>query len=79
MDDVDEMVNAMLAQAERDAGTEHVNGVRWHEAPLPRRWHRCRTQTSGWVGLTRVERCACGALSRNGGRWLERNSRRRGA
>lgn len=79
MDLAEEMLNAMLAEAERDAGIEHVNGVRWHEAPLPKWWHRCCVQTSGWIGLTLVERCACGAMSRNGGRWSERNSRRREA
>jgi hypothetical protein len=57
----------------------HVDGIPWHEAVIPRRFHRCRAQTTGFVNyLTRIERCACGGL-REGGRrfWIERNSRRK--
>lgn len=50
--------------------------VWWFQAPIPRRWHRCRPQTTGCVGLTLYERCPCGAGRLNGGPWLERNSRR---
>lgn len=61
------------------------DGVRWDEAPLPRRWHRCRPQTTGLIGSLWVSRCACGALrddtmprpmwlSRH--MWLYRNSNR---
>lgn len=78
MADMDEMLGDLLANAEREAGTVHVGGVCWYEARLPMRWHRCRVQTSGWIGFMRVVRCACGAISLNGGRWRERNSRRRG-
>jgi hypothetical protein len=55
---------------------EHVGGVPWWAAPVPRRWHRCRAQTRGWRYFDEVERCACGAIRRNGRSWLERNARR---
>jgi len=70
----------VLAHRSDDASTEisHRNGVPWHEAPLPRRWHFCEVQTRGWRGyFTLVERCACGAISIDDGRWKDKNSRRR--
>lgn len=56
---------------------DHRDGVAWYDAPIPRRWHRCFVQTDGWLGLTRVWRCPCGAVALNGGPWDERNSRRK--
>lgn len=64
---------------------EHFHGVPWHEAALPRRWHKCFPQTVGWVGyygLTPVHRCACGATRTNPGfladtGWQSKNERRR--
>lgn len=55
-----------------------LNGVPWHEAPLPPRIHKCFVQTRGWIGFDEVHRCACGAIRnpRFGGHWLERNSSR---
>jgi hypothetical protein len=59
---------------------EHVDGIWWYEAPRPRRWHRCKPWTSGWMDLFgRVDRCACGAIRYNGRGWIERNSRRKDA
>lgn len=56
----------------------HRGGVWWHEAPLPRRWHRCRPQTVGWVNLfTWVERCACGAIKVDNGVWHNKNQTRK--
>lgn len=57
---------------------ESLGGVIWHDAPLPRSWHRCRPQTRGQMGYGYTERCACGAVrkSRNGP-WLERNETRK--
>ena len=49
----------------------------WFEAPLPWRWHQCRTQTCGVINSAFIERCACGAVRMNHGSWLERNSRRK--
>lgn len=50
----------------------------WYNAPLPRRWHRCYVVTSGRIFTGAFyERCACGAARRNGGPWMDRNSRRR--
>jgi len=55
--------------------SEDRDGVNWFDAPLPRRWHRCRAQSRGNLG-GHVYRCACGAISPDGKYWLERNSRR---
>lgn len=61
-------------------GFHHVGGVWWHEAPLPRRWHRCRAQSTGFIsGAGYISRCACGAMSRDGGPWFNRNERRKRA
>jgi hypothetical protein len=56
----------------------HLHDVPWYEAKLPRRWHLCKVQTWGMVGMTMYGRCACGAI-RSGlsGYWMEKNSRRR--
>lgn len=56
---------------------EHLDGVWWHEAPLPRRWHRCSTQTVGHAYGKLVERCACGAIRFDEGLWRDKNARRR--
>jgi len=59
---------------------EHLAGVPWFEAPIPRKRHRCRAQTRGLIGFEMVHRCACGAIqnhSRFPGSWLERNSSRK--
>lgn len=56
----------------------NLNGVRWHDAPRPRRWHQCEVQTRAWLNFELIERCACGAM-RHGGiqhRWINRNERR---
>jgi hypothetical protein len=59
----------------------NVDGVTYLNAPLPRRWHRCKPQTIGYFGaLGTVYRCACGGYrnSKLGRRWRDRNSRRQG-
>lgn len=57
---------------------ENKDGIAWHDAPLPHRWHRCRTQTRGWQNFfTEIDRCACGATRRNGGHWVNRNETRK--
>lgn len=58
----------------------NLDGVPWHEAPIPRRFHRCRPQTMGLIGFTWIARCACGALRYEDSPdspWLDRNARRR--
>lgn len=61
-----------------DIDIQHVDGVAWYDAPLPPRLHRCQTQTSGWLRiLTKVERCACGAMRVDGNGWANKNERRR--
>lgn len=40
----------------------HAGGVPWYAAPRPRRIHRCRAHTVGWLpGTGYVSRCRCGA------------------
>lgn len=53
----------------------HLDDVPWYDAPLPRRWHRCRVQTRAYIGEV-VDRCACGAIRWNGKRWHDRHLRR---
>lgn len=56
---------------------EDMDGVPWHQAPRPRRRHRCTAQTRALTSRMRyVERCACGAIRIDRAVWLERNSRR---
>lgn len=54
-----------------------IDGVYWHEAKMPSRWHRCYAHTSGIVSFKMVERCACGAIRYDGSRWMEKNARRK--
>jgi hypothetical protein len=58
----------------------HIDGIPWHDAPLPPRFHWCWAQTrcEEFVGLGTVERCPCGAIRISGTRmWDERNRTRR--
>jgi hypothetical protein len=53
----------------------HLDGVSVQDAPIPGRFHRCWPQTWSLVGLSRfVDRCPCGGVRVNGGRWMERNT-----
>lgn len=55
----------------------HLDGVPWHEAPIPPLRHQCAPQTRAWVRyFTPVNRCSCGAANYNGSPWMDRNSRR---
>lgn len=66
-----------------DPDIQHLDGVAWHDAPIPRRQHRCWVQTSGWIGLSQYCRCACGAVCNSPEKgypaatwhWMNRNSR----
>lgn len=63
-----------------DRSTEifHLDGVAWHEAPVPSRFHHCWPQTRGYVDyLTLIERCACGAIRGSRFGWSERNTRKK--
>ena len=54
---------------------EDLDGVSWHKAPVPRRFHCCRPQTRGRLEseFRLVERCACGATRLDGsGPWMSR-------
>lgn len=69
-----------------DDGTILIHrGQAWHDAPTPHPLHRCKWQTRGWMNAPDkhplrddVKRCACGAISWNGGPWTERNTRTTG-
>lgn len=63
---------------EPEGGIGHSGNVRWDEAPIPKRWHKCFPQTtSGEYGMG-AARCACGAVKFSiFGRWSEKNSRRK--
>ena len=57
---------------------EHVDGIPWHEAPVPRRFHFCKPQTTGWIDFfARVDRCACGAYRKDMSMWISKNERRK--
>lgn len=64
---------------------EHRGGVEWFDAPVPRRWHRCKAQTTaellGPEGFETVKRCVCGAITINmrgeKDHWSRRNTRMR--
>jgi hypothetical protein len=56
--------------------TEHIDGVPWFDSPVPKQRHHCWPQTHEWQGVTRRQRCACGAARINGGLWINRNARR---
>jgi len=57
---------------------DHKDGIEWHQAPLPRRQHRCRPQSWGFLSTgSYVERCACGAVNLNHSGWIRRNERRK--
>lgn len=55
---------------------DHKDGIPWDEAPIPRRWHRCKVQTEAWFGFRQYLKCACGAVRIDGGSWTIKNSRR---
>jgi hypothetical protein len=57
---------------------KHLDGVKWYEAPVPPRRHKCWAQTKGMLPSgEEVERCACGAVKNPKYRsWLEVNSRK---
>lgn len=65
--------NWVATEPRNEVGLQNLGGVSWHAAPIPRLGHRHRAQTRGYLGLfDLVERCACGAARRNGGRWDRR-------
>lgn len=54
----------------------HHQGVAWHQAHPPPRWHRCVPQTIGYMDwFSTTMRCACGAVSKDGKAWVFRNQR----
>jgi hypothetical protein len=61
-------------------GIVNTKGVFWYDAPLPRRWHRCKPWTN--IITIRKSHCACGAWSYYDGHhkkvWVGKNCRRNG-
>lgn len=72
------MMTKLLAIVVDDMELGTTGGILWNEAPIPRRLHLCRVWSYGKNRATGevVSRCACGAISRQFGRWESRNSRR---
>jgi hypothetical protein len=68
--------NKLVAELFGSTETKHRNGVAWHEAKRPFPLHKCRAQTTGYIGISEVQRCACGGI-RNGKHhgWLRKNER----
>lgn len=66
----------LISEIFGSSATEHRDGIPWHEAKRPFPLHKCQAQTTGFVGLSEVQRCACGSI-RNGanGYWLRKNDR----
>jgi hypothetical protein len=57
---------------------ESIGGTNWSEGAVPFPWHRCEPQTRGYLDLSYVERCCCGAIrDRARGPWSDRNQTRR--
>jgi hypothetical protein len=70
----------------------NLDGVKWSDAPVPRRLHRCKPQTEAVYNhsLDLLQRCACGGfrvfmavhpddmfLGAPKPAWMERNNRRK--
>ncbi len=62
----------------KQMGFTHKNDTWWHQAPIPRRWHRCQVWSSGPIRGRVIQRCACGGIRwEDESEWLARNSRRK--
>jgi hypothetical protein len=58
-----------------------VDGISWHEAPVPPIRHECFAQTKGNLLGAYIERCPCGAINHKirfseRDYWMERLSRK---
>lgn len=51
------------------------NGVFFLEAPMPRKWHRCKVQTSARTIYGTIHKCACGASRVGRVGWSGKNTR----
>lgn len=54
----------------------HQDGIPWHDAKVPFRFHRCKPQTTARFRFETVDRCACGATRFDGGPWINKNETR---
>lgn len=65
------------AVEDKPSRMESLDGIPWHSAPLPFWIHRCKPQSRGVLKNEHlIDRCACGAMRRDGGRWAGRNETR---
>jgi hypothetical protein len=55
---------------------KHTFGRPWWQAPLPKKWHRCKAWSIIIMPDASVERCACGGIRIDHRMWVERNQRR---
>ena len=60
-------------EAERYRRWQEEAASAWYNLPKPRRWHRCRAVQEAAMDGRLIERCACGGIRIDGGRWMERN------
>lgn len=67
----------VMAEIMGKTETVHRDGIAWYEAKPPSLLHKCQAQTTGFIGFTEMQRCACGAIwdttYRN---WIYKNQRR---
>ena len=66
-----------MAEIMGDTETVHRDGIAWYEAEPPALLHKCTAQTTGFIGFTQMQRCACGAIwDSTFGNWIQKNQRR---
>ena len=72
-------IRASFGLNDDDENSTSLDGIAWHDAPIPPHLHRCHPQTTGWIGFDQIQRCPCGAIRNTRFRgWLEKNTRRKG-
>lgn len=75
-DEIVRMDIALLERTRAESAARGLTGKLWSEHPVPLSDHECRTAQLGYVVMDVLyERCACGAIRRNGDEWTERNTR----
>ncbi len=79
LDEITSTVRAERGQLVGPLQVWHLDGIVWHEAAVPPRWHRCAAQTivQPVSDPDPLVVCACGA-ERAEGIWIFRNARRKG-
>lgn len=70
-------MNAKTYRKNGEIAELHTDDIKYTEAPLPRRWHRCKPWSVYLLPTGMVDCCACGATRLRLGGWRKRNSRRK--